>query len=74
MKNIILAMLEEITALLKDNNVDKWMDMTSVQKYTGLSKSTIHRAVQRGQLKVSQATGKNLFHISWVDTFLGLKG
>ena len=26
MKNIILAMLEEITALLKDNNVDKWMD------------------------------------------------
>ena len=73
MKNIILAMLEEITALLKDNNVDKWMDMTSVQKYTGLSKSTIHRAVQRGQLKVSQATGKNLFHISWVDKFLGLK-
>ena len=73
MKNIILAMLEEITALLKNNNVDKWMDMRSVQKYTGLSKSTIHRAVQRGQLKVSQATGKNLFHISWVDTFLGLK-
>ena len=50
---------------------DQWLTQKDVCDYTGLSSSTIYRATQRGVLKVSKKTGKNLFRKSWVDRFLG---
>tara|TARA_B110000438_G_C15556486_1_gene539264 strand:+ start:204 stop:377 length:174 start_codon:yes stop_codon:yes gene_type:complete len=50
---------------------DQWLSLNDVCQYTSLSPSTIHRATQKGSLKVSKATGKNLFKKAWVDSFLG---
>ena len=50
---------------------NRWFNMNDICQYTGLSKSTIHRAIYKGELKVSRSTGKNLFKKDWVDSFLG---
>ena len=47
-----------------------WLTLKDVCAHTGLSPSTIHRATQKGELKVSKATGKLLFKIDWVDRWL----
>jgi len=56
---------------MKTNIFDKWLALKDVCEYTGLSSSTIHRAIQKGELKVSKKTGKNLFKKEWIDNFLG---
>ena len=56
---------------MKKNIIDQWLALKDVCEYTGLSPSTIHRATQRGELKVSKRTGKNLFKKVWIDNFLG---
>jgi len=56
---------------MKENIKDTWLALKDVCEYTGLSPSTIHRATQRGELKVSKKTGKNLFKKVWIDNFLG---
>ena len=56
---------------MKENIKDTWLALKDVCDYTGLSASTIHRATQRGELKVSKKTGKNLFRREWIDRFLG---
>tara|TARA_S200000501_G_C20799706_1_gene733438 strand:+ start:1100 stop:1273 length:174 start_codon:yes stop_codon:yes gene_type:complete len=57
---------------MKTNIFDKWLSLKDVSEYTGLSSSTLHRAIQKGELKVSKKTGKNLFKKEWVDNFLGI--
>ena len=57
---------------MKKNIIDQWLTLKDVCDYTGLKPSTIHRATQRGELKVSKKTGKNLFKKAWIDTFLGV--
>jgi excisionase family DNA binding protein len=47
-----------------------WLTVKDVCRYTKLSPSTIFRATQRGVLKVSKKTGKNLFRREWIDNFL----
>ena len=56
---------------MKENIFDKWLSLKDTCNYTGLSPSTIHRAIQKGELKVSKRTGKNLFKKDWIDNFLG---
>lgn len=70
MDAIIIKKLDEIKQLLNKQIPDKWLTMIELKEYTGLSESTIRRAIQRGVLKVSNKTGKNLFKISWVDRWL----
>ena len=41
---------------MKQNIQDKWLALKDVCDYTGLSSSTIHRATQSGQLKVTKKT------------------
>lgn len=66
----IIDKLNEIKNLIQNNLSDRWLNIEEVRKYSGLSESTIHRATQKGVLKVSKKTGKNLFRISWVDAWL----
>lgn len=66
----IIEKLEQIKNLVKNTTSDRWINMKEVCKYTGLSNSTIGRAVNKGTLKVSNQTGKKLFRISWVDRWL----
>ena len=49
---------------------NRWLTIKDVSQYTNLSASTIHRAIQKGELKVSKKTGKNLFKKEWIDGFL----
>ena len=56
---------------MKKNIIDQWLSIKDVCAYTGLSYSTIFRLTQRGVLKVSKKTGKNLYRKEWVDRFLG---
>ena len=49
---------------------NRWLTIKEICTYTGLSASTIHRAIQKGELKVSKRTGKNLFKKDWIDGFL----
>ena len=55
---------------MKKNIFDQWLGIKDVCDYTGLSSSTLYRAMQRGELKVSKKIGKNLFRKEWVDKFL----
>ncbi len=50
--------------------MNKWMTLKDVVSYTSLSASTIRRAIHRGILKASKATGKYLFKLSSVDRWL----
>jgi len=49
---------------------DYWLSTKEAESYTSVSSKTLSRAITRGKLKVSQATGKNLFKKSWVDRWL----
>jgi len=50
--------------------MNKWMTLKDVVSYTSLSASTIRRAIHRGVLKASTATGKHLFKVSNVERWL----
>tara|TARA_Y100001968_G_C18956134_1_gene525469 strand:- start:295 stop:480 length:186 start_codon:yes stop_codon:yes gene_type:complete len=50
--------------------LDSWMDIKDVVGYSRLSESTIRRAIQKGELKVSKRTGKLLFKVSSVERWL----
>ena len=67
----ITNQLRSIQQTLNSKSEDVWMTLKDVCTYTKLSSSTLHRASQRGELKVSKKTGKNLFRKEWVDRFLG---
>jgi len=49
---------------------DAWCTMQDAIHYTKLSDRTLRRAVQQGQLRASQETGKILFRKAWLDTFI----
>ncbi len=66
----ILEELNEIKSLLTKHTIDKYLDMRQVLQYTSLSESTIRRAIKKGELKPSQKTGKLLFNINDVRSWL----
>ena len=49
---------------------DEWMTIREIKLYTKLSESTIRRYIQRGNLKVSNQTGRILVKRSKVDEWL----
>ena len=68
---VIIEKLDEILSVLKKRGNNRWLNIQEVKNYTGLSNSTIRRAVDRGVLKKSKSTGKLLFKRSDVDRWLG---
>ena len=66
----IKGVLEELRTIVQTKSGNRWMDINEVVHYTSLSESTIRRAVRKGELKVSKATGKLLFKIDWIDKWL----
>ena len=67
---IILNKLNEILELVKGTNSSRYIDINELSTYTSLSPSTIRRAIQRGELKVSKKTGKLLVKISDAEFWL----
>jgi len=66
----ILEILNEIRSLIKTSGTTKWLDIREVSNQTNLSKSTIRRAVQTGELKCSKRTGKLLFKVEDIERWL----
>ena len=66
----IIEILSEIKEKLNNKLTHSWVNIKQVCNYTGLSESTIRRAIQKGALKVSTTTGKLLFKTSDIDRWL----
>ena len=68
--NEVLTELRDIKNLILTNKQKRYFDMREVVKYTSLSQSTIRRAIQKGELKCSNKTGKLLFKNGDIDRWL----
>ena len=66
----LIEKLDEIKHIVKSKVSDRWLNIGEVCDYSGLSNSTIRRAINKGVLKVSHSTGKLLFKVSSVDNWL----
>lgn len=55
---------------INDSILKGWMSMKDAIIYTGLSVSSLNRATNKGNLRVSKVTGKNLFKKEWIDNYL----
>ena len=69
----IIEILSEIKDKLNNKLTHNWVNIKQVCNYTGLSESTIRRAIKKGALKVSTTTGKLLFKTSDIDRWLNGK-
>ena len=69
----IIEQLDRIEYKIDGRLGNKYLSIFQAAGHTSLSQSTIRRAVQRGELKVSRSTGKLLFKIEWLDNWLGGK-
>ena len=64
------TILNEIKAFIKTNVPQKWLSIKDCVKYSGLSESTIRRAMQSGQLKANKVGGKWLIRHQWFESYL----
>ena len=62
--------LDKLRDIVQEKSSNVWMDISDTVNYSSVSESTIRRAVRKGELKVSKATGKLLFKIDWIDKWL----
>ena len=72
--NISHNLLERLERIEKkiDSKVNKyWLSLKEASYISSLSRSTINRAISKGELKVSKKTGKLLFKLDWIEKFLG---
>ena len=65
-----IELLTEIKGLIQDKVSDRWLCIREVCEYASISESTVRRAVRKGSLKASQQTGRLLFKVSSVDSWL----
>ena len=74
MEDIIIHNLQEQLDRIEkkmDNRVLKnWLSVTDVTQATGYSKSTINRAIKKGELKSVKNGGKRMFRKEWVDRWI----
>ena len=67
---VILNKLNEILDYVKKTNPSRYMDISEVSEFSGVSKSTIRRNVKDGKISASNTTGKLLFKVSDVENWL----
>ena len=61
--------LSEIKKLVKESNAPRWMSIKEAVETSGLSDSTIRRAIISGELKANKK-GKWLIRDNWLETYL----
>ena len=52
------------------NNMPTWLSIKGYTQCSGLSESTIRRAIQAGTLKANKVGGKWLIKASWLEKYL----
>ena len=60
--------LDEIKSII--NNVPSWLSIKGCTQCSGLSDSTIRRAIQAGTLKANKVGGKWLIKSEWLERYL----
>ena len=70
MEIVIIELLNDIKSLISEKKTNGWISINEALEYCNLSKSTIHRAIQKGELKASKRTGKLLFKRTDIDKWL----
>ena len=63
-------LLNEIKKLIQDSNTPQWLSIKDCVRVSGLSESTIRRAIQAGTLKANKVGGKWLIKSSWLERHL----
>ena len=66
----IIERLERIEEKIDKIYIDNWMSTKAVSICASLSPKTLDQAVHRGDLRVSQKIGKNLYKREWIDRWL----
>ena len=67
----IIEKLDSILSLLKgEQPSDGYMDISQLQQYCSMSKSSIRRACAEGRLKYNDSQGKHLYKRSSVEEWL----
>ena len=61
--------LNEIKKLVQGNR-PQWLSIKSCTQCSGLSESTIRRAIQAGTLKANKVGGKWLIKSEWLENYL----
>ena len=61
--------LEEIKKIV-EHNIPKWMSIKDCVRISGLSESSIRRAIQAGTLKANKVGGKWIIKASWLERYL----
>ena len=67
---VILNKLNEILSYMKGHNPTRYIDLNEVSELCNISKSTIRRNVDSGNLKCSKKLGKLLFRVQDVESWL----
>ena len=70
-ENNIMEKLDRIERLITGKHKDRYLNLKEVIELTGLSDSTIRRAVRIGSLKCRRSDGKLLFLHLDIDKWLG---
>lgn len=66
----ILDRLKRIELFIENNNQPKWLDLNTAVNYSGISKSTILKALRTGKLTGAKTIGKWMFKTEWLDNYL----
>ena len=61
--------LSEIKKLVKESNAPRWMSIKEAVETSGLSDSTIRRAIIAGELKANKK-GKWIIKSQWLEKYL----
>jgi hypothetical protein len=67
----ISEQIEHLSKRIDESFSRVWLSTADASRYCGVHPKTIFRAIRRGDLRVSQKLGKNLFRRSWLDSWLG---
>ena len=60
--------INEIKSII--NNVPQWLSIKGCTQCSGLSESTIRRAIQAGTLKANKVGGKWVVKALWLEIYL----
>jgi len=63
------SILNEIKKLVQ-GSTQQWLSIKGSTQYSGLSESTIRRAIQAGTLKANKVGGKWLIKSEWLERYL----
>ena len=66
----LIERLDRIESKIDNRVLKNWLSINDVIQTTGNSKSTINRAIKKGELKSVENGGKRMFRKSWVDIWI----